>query len=783
MRSATLSFALGVWWLQMQPELPAPHRLALLGAACVLCLALAAVSRRRLAGRAIGHAAICAAAGIAGFGWAAGFAQLRLADALDPADEGRDIEVVGVIASLPQAYEHGVRFEFEVEGSTAQLPQRLWLAWYRGWREEEWHRPAQVRAGERWRFTVRLKRPHGNLNPHGFDYEAHLLERGLRATGYVRGTAGNRRLDAQVARPDLWIQTLRESIRERFAAALADRPYAGVMVALAIGDQRAIDAPLWQLFNRTGTTHLMSISGLHITMISGLVVLGVGGVWRRIPALALRLPAQKAGIAAGWLAALGYCLLAGFGVPAQRTLYMLSVVALALWAGRGTAPGRVLALALLAVLLLDPWAVLSGGFWLSFGAVAALFYAGAGRLGRAGWLGLWLRTQWAVTIALVPALLALFQQFSLVSPAANLVAIPVVSLAVTPLALLGTVPTLEPLLLLGHWMLAHLMRAIEWLAALPLAVWQQAAPPAWTVLLGLAGCLALLLPRGFPARWVGVLMLLPLIGSEGPRPPPGSARVTVLDVGQGLAVHVQTATRDLIYDTGPQFSPEANSGNRIILPYLRALGVRRLDGLIVSHDDTDHEGGAHSLLEGIAVGWFASSLPSGHPLRASAHAHRPCFAGQRWSWDGVAFEVLHPPPARLETLPRRSNDLSCVVAIDAGGARMLLTGDIESEVEAELVRDFAASLRADVLLVPHHGSRSSSAPAFLAAVAPATAVVSAGYRSRFRHPHPEVTARYEAAGARVLRSDRDGAITIDLGAEGTLTALARERQRRYWHAR
>jgi competence protein ComEC len=357
----------------------------------------------------------------------------------------------------------------------------------------------------------------------------------------------------------------------------------------------------------------------------------------------LRLPAQKAAAAAGWATAFGYCLLAGFGVPAQRTLYMLSVVALALWLGRAASGSRVLALALLLVLLLDPWAVLAAGFWLSFGAVGLLFHVGAGRLAPGHWLAEWGRAQWAVTLGLMPALLALFQQFSLVSPLANAVAIPVVSFIVTPLALIAAALPFDALLLLAHQILAWLMAFIAWLADLPLAVWQQAAPPAWAVALGLLGCAWLLLPRGFPSRWRRRVLMLPLVLVEPARPAPGELRLTVLDVGQGLAVHAQTAAHDLIYDTGPQFSPDANSGNRILLPYLRAAGVRRLDGLIVTHQDKDHAGGALSLLDGLPVAWTASAMPADHPFR-EAPGHRPCLDGQSWEWDGVRFEMLHPAP-------------------------------------------------------------------------------------------------------------------------------------------
>ena len=542
MRVFVLSFAGGVWLLQQQGLLPAAGWLVAIGVAALSSLALRAVilmpirqeaqesafaTRRRAALMLL----LSAGAGL-GFLWAAGFAHLRLADELPATLEGRDIELTGVVAGLPQALERGVRFDFDVESAGAGVPPHIALAWYhsRDGEDEDASPRVPVRAGERWRFTVRLKRPHGNLNPHGFDYEAWLFERGIRATGYVRPRTAER-LDVRVWRPGYAVEMLREAIRERFHAALPEQPYAGILIALVIGDQQAIDPELWQTFARTGITHLMSISGLHVTMLAGLAYLLTSWLWRRSPNLPLRLPAQHAAAAGGLLAAFLYCLLAGFAVPAQRTLYMLGVVALAHLSGRELAASRVLLLALLLVLLLDPWAVLAAGFWLSFGAVALLFLAGSGRLGRVHWLAEWARAQWAVTLGMLPALLALFQQFSLVSPLANALAIPLVSFVITPLALLGTLPLLSPLLSLAHMVTAGLMGFIGWLGALPLAMWQQAAPPAWAVLLALAGGLWLLLPRGFPSRWLGVLAFLPLLTVLPPRPASGAAAITVLDVG------------------------------------------------------------------------------------------------------------------------------------------------------------------------------------------------------------------------------------------------------------
>src|SRR5712692_2872521 len=380
MRFAALGFALGVCLLQQQPVLPGAGWLALVSAFA----AIAGVGFSRRASPIIGAGSMFLGFAALGFAWAAALAHLRLSDRLAPALDGRDIVVGGVVAGLPQAFERGVRFDFDVESPETGVPRRIVLSSYGGFAPDDSQGVLPVRAGERWRFTVRLRRPHGSANPHGFDYEAWLLERGIRATGYVRMPsrrgAGERtppeRLADTVPRPQYWIETLSETAREKILGVLPERPYAGVLIALAIGDQQAIDTGQWRLFARTGVSHLMSISGLHVTMVAGLFAMLVSWCWRRSERLALALPAQKAAALAGFLAAFAYCLISGFAVPAQRTLYMVGVVALALWLGRAASASRVLAAALLLVLALYPWAVLSPGFWLSFAAVAVIFYVG-----------------------------------------------------------------------------------------------------------------------------------------------------------------------------------------------------------------------------------------------------------------------------------------------------------------------------------------------------------------------------------------------------------------------
>lgn len=801
MRLAILAFAAGVLALQLQARLPQRADLSLMALACLALFGLRGLLRtpRGLdAGAALRRfvavASLLSASLLAGFVWAAAFAQLRLADELPAASEGADLAVVGVVNGLPQRFENGWRFAFAIESSSRPAPRQVLLSWYRATREsdEDMAQLAALHAGERWRFTVRLKRPHGNVNPQGYDYEAWLLENGIRATGAVRNSASPPvRLASFVWRADTVIERLRERIRQRIEDVLgapADdhaenedaAPYAGILVALAVGDQRAIPTAYWQNFARSGITHLMSISGLHVTMFAGLALALTNLLWRRSRRLPLIVPAQKAAALAGILAALLYALLAGFEAPAQRTLYMLAVVGWALISGRNFAASRILALALLLVLLLDPWAVLAAGFWLSFGAVGILFYAVSQERGH--WLAAWGRAQWAVTIGSIPALLMLFQQFSLVSPLANAVAIPLVSYLITPLTLLGCVPPFAPLLHLAHGMTAGLMRLIDWLAATPWAVWQQHAPPLWALFAGCLGVAWLLLPRGAPARWLGLALCLPLVLIAPPRPMENSVRITVLDVGQGLAAHVQTARHDLIYDTGPAYALDANSGNRIILPYLRAAGVAALDLLIVSHADKDHSGGAQSLLDGISVARLLDSLPAERGL--TSHAPRAdCIAGQSWDWDGVHFALLHPPAAQYIERPGKTNDMSCVLKVSAGGQSMLLTSDIEAKSERLLLLNLPAALQADVVTVPHHGSHTSSTAPFIAAVKPKFAVFPVGYRNRFGHPKEDVAARWRESGAVLHRTDLEGALSFTLADSGISWQSARAQRPRYWYGR
>lgn len=724
---------------------------------------------------------------------------------LDAALEGRDLSLVGVVAAMPQRNELGQRWRFDVEsaqlaGRDVRVPPRLQLGWYGG------EGIPTLRAGERWQLNVRLKAPHGNLNPHGFDYELWLWEQGVQATGYVRtNDAWPRRLAQTWQHP---VEGARQSVREAIFERVADRQSAGLLAALVVGDQNAIDRADWDIFRATGVAHLMSISGLHVTMFAWAAALVVGWLWRRSARLCLAWPAQHAALVGGVLLALAYALFSGWGVPAQRTVWMLAAVALLRLSGRRWPWPVLWLLAGAVVVTLDPWALMQAGFWLSFVAVGVLFATDSGAkergsVGASGRLGssdeagapqdpgarpgsraarvaasvrALLREQGVVTLALTPLSLLLFGQVSVVGLAANLVAIPWVTLVVTPLAMAGV-------LLPGLWHpAAWAVQALGWLlqqlAALPLATYSAAAPPLWAGAAGVLGGLLLAMRLPWHARALGTALVLPVLFWQAPRPAAGEFELLFADIGQGNAVIVRTASHTLVYDAGPRYSADSDAGHRVLVPLLRALG-ERVDTLVVSHRDSDHSGGAAAVLAMQPRARLLSSVEGAHELQQLRPAQR-CEAGQRWQWDGVDFAVLHPQPADYAGAGR-ANALSCVLRIGNGRRAALLAGDIELPQEMRLVEQ-GAGLRADVLLVPHHGSRTSSTPAFIDAVAPRWAVVQAGYRNRFGHPAPAVAARYHERGIALVESPACGAARWS-SAGADRVACEREAAPRYWHHR
>ena len=768
-------------------------------AALVLAALVLLVVTRGRRGRAIGVGLACA---MLAFALCGARALLFLSSALDPALEGRDLLVTGTVAAMPQPSEIGQRLRLQVEeasdqGRPVRVPPRIELGWYRGTREASdadglpQHDSGELRAGDRWQLQVRLRAPHGNRNPHGFDYELWLWERGVQATGTVRAgprDAVPRRLSSGWRHP---VERMRQAVRTAIYARLDAPGAAGVVAALAIGDQAAIERTDWDLFRATGVAHLVSVSGLHVTMFAWLAAAVVGWAWRHADRLGWRAclwcPAQHAALAGGVLLATLYALFSGWGVPAQRTVAMLAVVALLRLSGRAWPWPMVWLLALAGVLLLDPWALLQPGLWLSFVAVGVLFATDAGRRAPVaspwrrggGALAKLLREQAVVTLALAPLSLLLFQQVSLVGLLANLFAIPWVTLVVTPLALGGVL--LPALWDLAGAAVAGLLALLGVFAQWPGAVFHGAAPPLVLGVAALAGAVLLAMRLPLALRAMGLPLLLPGLLWQAPRPAAGDFELLAADVGQGNAVLVRTARHALLYDTGPRYGLVSDAGQRVLVPLLRALN-ERLDTVMVSHSDIDHAGGADAVLAMQPHARLYASLPPGHALQSAAPT--ACAAGQRWTWDGVEFALLHPAAAAhtAQAANVKANALSCVLHIrSAAGRSALLAGDIERAQEAQLVAA-GGDLRADWLLVPHHGSATSSSAAFLAAVAPRIAIVQAGYRNRFGHPAPDVLARLQAQGSTVFETTRCGAATWHSERPDRITC-AREHPLRYWQHR
>lgn len=746
-----------------------------------------------------------------GFGLTGARAVLYLNHALDPALEGRDVVVTGVVANLPQRNQTGLRFRMAVEsaqlnGQPISVPPRMDVGWYgtafasgaaAGVDADSApdgavpspifapnRQPVPVQAGERWQMTLRLKAPHGSRNPYGFDYELWLWEQGVQASAYVRTTAKDPapvRLGQTGFYP---VALARQMVRESIYRRISTPQTAGLLAALVVGDQNAIDNTDWDLFRATGVAHLVSVSGLHITMFAWVAALLVGWGWRRSARLCLAMPAPYAALLGGVVLASAYAVFSGWGVPAQRTCLMLaSVAALRLCGLRWPWP-QVWMLVCAVVVACDPWALLQPGFWLSFVAVGVLFAsnlgassahpASGGAIKRHIVSGL--HEQWTVTLALTPLTVLLFGQVSVVGLVANAVAIPWMTLLVTPLAMLGVV--WSPLWDGAAAAVGVLLAYLQWLAAWPWAFVALAMPPLWAGMAGVVGGVLLVLPWGWRMRLLGVPLVLPVLLWQAPVPPPGAFELLAADVGQGNAVLVRTTHHALLYDAGPRYSLDSDAGSRVLVPLLQALHAR-LDIVLLSHSDTDHVGGAPAVLAMQSQAELLSSIAADHALQSLRPAQR-CAAGQHWEWDGVLFTVLHPLAVDYETVTK-PNALSCVLRVSNGPQTALLVGDIEQAQEARLLGS-GTPLGAQVLLVPHHGSKTSSSAPFLDAVAPQWALVQSGYRNRFGHPAPSVLARYQERHIAVVDSPHCGAATWQSHHPDTVDCM-RTRGLRYWHHR
>ncbi|EMR4107546.1 TPA: DNA internalization-related competence protein ComEC/Rec2 [Stenotrophomonas maltophilia] len=714
-----------------------------------------------------------------GAGWTAMHGHWAMQEQLPPGQPARDVVVSGRVIDLPDHGAAHTRFLLQVSESS-ELPslrgKRLQVIWNDAWRAVDGTDAGrgrhQVLAGAQWHLALRVRAPRSRINPGGFDGERHALLRGVSGNGTVRAPASARELQAAHGLP-AW--------RERTSAAIAAQvahPAARFVQALALGDTRGLSDADWDQLRALGLTHLVAISGFHVGVVAGLGALLCRGLWWLCPLLGRHWPRPQAAACAAALSAAGYAVLAGGELPTVRTALMIGLVALARSGRRPLGPVQGLALAALALLLPAPLSVLSAGFWLSFGGVLWLVWClpqGRPRGVVANLRG-FLAAQGVASVGLLPLGIALFGGTAWLGPLVNLPVIPWWTLLVVPLSLLGTaLQVLHDGAGCWAWRAAAWLFEISWqalqpLAAHPQAMWWLAEAPAWAVPAALLGVFWWLLPRGAGGGLAGLLLCLPLLWPLRERPAEGELELLVHDVGQGTAVLLRTARHALWYDVGPPIGGEGSE--RVLVPSLRALGQARPDRVLISHDDLDHAGNLPRLR--LQLPELPLLAPPGSTIAGAGRCQR----GLRWRWDGVDFQVLHPDAGSQ----RAENEDSCVLRVASAHGGVLLPGDIGRPAEQALLRASPAALKADVVLVPHHGSGGSSSAPWVAAVSARLALVSAGHQNRFGHPRRDVVRRWQAQGAEVVSTAESGAIRVWLGAQGLQLREQRIHASRWWDA-
>ena len=761
MRTGTVAFLSGILLLLQFSALPAFSVILFLLPTAIILLRYKSFFR---------YAGIL----LLGFSWSLFRAELILAEKLPKEIEGQTLQVTGRVVSLPEQDSKRTRFEFLIDRlldeSSRQWPSpgKVRLNWYAS--------GSQPVPGQEWHLTVRLKRPYGFRNPGGFDYEAWLFQQRLRASGYVVHDRSNKYTGTSKGQ---YINRLRYSLRQKIVHNSGQARHLGLIIGLGLGDRSYITPHDREVLVRTGTNHLLAISGLHIGLVAGLFYILARRFWSLCGSLPLCLAAPRFAAVAAIIGACAYALLAGMSIPTQRSLIMVIVIMLSLFSYQRHAFSAVLCFAMLLVLIYDPFAVLAPGFWLSFFAIALIAYGMMNRVDANRFWWRWGRPQYIVALGLIPLPVFWFQQFAVVGLVANLAAIPWVGMVIVPLVLvaLSIINVSETaghlLVTAAHAGLELLWPLLEQLASPDIAVWQLSAPPLWAFAAALFGVVLLLQPRGLPARWLGLVWMLPLLFPVRAHPARNEFWLTLLDVGQGLSAVIQTRNHTLVYDTGARFNETFSAGSAVVVPYLRQANIDRIDLLIISHGDNDHIGGSSDILADYPQASVLTSVPE----KINRPRVAKCFAGQHWMWDGISFAMLHPGPG----FDAGGNNSSCVLKVGGGEQAILLTGDIEREAERHLVAEYGKQLSASVLVAPHHGSKTSSSIEFIHAVQPELVLFPAGYRNRFRFPNKDIIARYAAADIKLYDSARHGAMVIKFDQSGMSVTSYRQTGKRFWH--
>lgn len=689
-------------------------------------------------------------------------------------EEAKNLTVIGRIVSLPEQTAHNSHFIFDIsmlQNEPVHLRSRL--SWY--------GEIPHLQAGETWRLVARMKRPRGYANPGGFDYEAWLFLNGIGATGFVTHSLDNKKMAP--ANFFYCVDHLRAAMLARLKQLFPHETALSVLTALMVGERGLLTVEQWKVLQITGTEHLIAIAGLHVGLIDGFVYCLIGFLWRRTRYFMLYVPAQIAASCGGFIAALFYGMLAGFPLQTKRALIMLAAGLIGVLCRRRFLSWQSFSLALLFVLLLNPLDVLSESFWLSFTTVAWIIIVLNRQSNRPRWRR-YIRLQWTITLGLFPLTLIFFSQISCLGFFANLIAVSWFALIMMPCCFLGdllllTIPAAAKILLsFVLWNIKVLLIFLSCLSHFSAFIWQPVFPTLWVFCLDLIGVFFLLTTQKIWIRGVSILCFLPLIFSSAPSPQPGEWWFTLLDVGQGLSTVIQTAHHVLIYDTGPRFGSEQDAAQWVIIPFLNRNGIHYIDRMIVSHGDEDHSGGADTLLKTLRVD---SLLTSDIDLFKSIYpAVQLCEENTHWQWDGVDFQLLSPPPG----LPYQDNNSSCVLKVQDKRHSVLLTGDIEAPLESNLIYREGVRLSSEILVAPHHGSKTSSSPTFASAVHPRYVLYPVGYLNRFHFPHPSVVARYSSILSTQFDTATDGAITfeIDPNREKMAFRLYRLTDRHIWRS-